>query len=123
MAKAPRLVPIWAFSRRACPNPVTHCKPMAGANKLQAPAPDKKGGSTNGHVLYMSYYFDKSGNMESEQAILSFAALAQPAPRRTTHLRPPLRGPPTSGPTTPAPQGAQPRKNSADHARSTPRDN
>jgi len=30
------------------------------------------------HVLYMPDYFDKSGNMESEQAILSFAALAQP---------------------------------------------
>lgn len=29
-------------------------------------------------VLYKAYYFDKSGNMESEQAILSFAALAQP---------------------------------------------
>ena len=41
------------------------------------------------------------------------------SPRR----RPPLRGPPTSGPTTPAPQGAQPQENSADHARSTPRDN
>lgn len=47
-------------------------------HQLQAPAQDKEGGITNGNVLYMPYYFDKSGNMESEQAILSFAALAQP---------------------------------------------
>ncbi len=57
-----------------------------------------------------------------------YCVLAGLPPRRRQYSkspcrRPPLRGPPTSGPTTPAPQGAQPRKNSADHARSTPRDN
>jgi len=78
MAEAPRLVPIWVFSRRASPNPVTHCKPAAEAASAAGTSTRQKRWEHILHVLYMPYYFDKSGNMESEQAILSFAALAQP---------------------------------------------
>lgn len=43
----------------------------------QPPKPVREARPTQAR-LYKPYYFDKSGNMESEQAILSFSALAQP---------------------------------------------